>query len=129
MNKTKYIARHKKSSRYVYACEIDYILTQIKGTIDDYDFYIDSGTGERKINNPREYLKQPKSLESLIYDMCVEKDDLETRINKTIQDIETFKNDIKKYQEQDKINHQNISLSLVGIRLNTFLKDLKGSNE
>lgn len=54
--------------------------------------------------------------------------ELLNRIDKAIQDIETFKDDIKKFQEQDIINHQNISIGLVGIRLNTFLKDLKGSD-
>ena len=49
----------------------------------------------------------------------------ETKINKAIDVIETFKNDLKEYEKVYK-NRKDVPIGLIGIRINQVLKILKG---
>ena len=46
-------------------------------------------------------------------------------IDKVNNKLSQYKNDLKEYQEQDRINHQNISIGLVGVKIRAFEDILK----
>lgn len=46
-------------------------------------------------------------------------------IDKVNNKLSQYKNDLKEYQEQDIINHQNISIGLVGVKIRAFEDILK----
>ena len=46
-------------------------------------------------------------------------------IDKVNNKLSQYKNDLKEYQEQDRINHQNISIGLVGVKIRAFENILK----
>ena len=50
-------------------------------------------------------------------------------IDKANNKLRKYKNDIKEYQEQYRINHQNISIGLVGVKIRAFEDILKEVSE
>ena len=50
-------------------------------------------------------------------------------IDKANNKLSQYKNDLKEYQEQDRINHQNISIGLVGVKIRAFEDILKEVSE
>lgn len=46
--------------------------------------------------------------------------ELQQKINKAMEKLKQYKKDLKAYQEQDNINHQNISIGLVGVKIKAF---------
>lgn len=80
------------------------------------------------IRNDLDYLLRTqncKDLLSYITDLQQENQKYKEVIDKVNNKLSQYKNDLKEYQEQDRINHQNISIGLVGVKIRAFEDILK----
>lgn len=110
-------------------------INKLLNNLDDGVYSASSGVGRQALAKIEEYIDELEACCCNRSD-CAGRiknskkfDSVQQKIDKTISDIEIFKNDIKEYQEKDKLNHKTISIGLVGVRLNTFLKDLRGEED
>ena len=72
-----------------------------------------------------EIIEEIERLNNVINELQQENQKYKEVIDKANNKLSQYKNNLKEYQEQDRINHQNISIALVGVKIRAFEAILK----
>ena len=72
-----------------------------------------------------EIIEEIERLNNVINELKKKKKKYKEVIDKANNKLSQYKNNLKEYQEQDRINHQNISIGLVGVKIRAFEAILK----
>lgn len=101
MSTTKYIAKDKRivGNSYYWNVSLQDLLKRIQSDgrkINDFDFYIETDVGEMGLNlsdTLTQGYDSCKELQNRLYDVCVEKANLERRIEEAIKILEGGSNE------------------------------------